>query len=66
MAARYVFVFRDVADGVWDACLVSETRLPAFLEGGWHILIREDDIQRQTIADAFRRQTQPFNQPRIA
>lgn len=65
MTKGYVFMYRDVAEGVWDACLVSETRVAAFLEGGWRVLIAEDDIERQTIADAFQQQTQPFNQPRI-
>jgi hypothetical protein len=60
-----VFVYRVISDDVWDTHRIPETRLQAFIDGGWHILIGEDDIRRQMIEDEFNAQTQPFNQPRM-
>lgn len=60
-----VFVYRDLTEDVWETARIPETRLQAFLEGGWHILIMEDDIRRQLVEDQFRQDTQPFNGIRL-
>jgi hypothetical protein len=55
------FVYRDIAEGIWDASRILESRLPVYLEGGWHVLISDSEIRQQAIADEHARQTSPFN-----
>lgn len=62
----WVYVYREMEPDVWDTRMIRETRLQTFLDGGWHILIMEDDIRRQMIEDTFTAETQPFNPPRTA
>jgi hypothetical protein len=67
MAARTSFfvVYRIVTPEVWDANCIPQSRLAAYLEGGWQVLIGDEDIRQQAIEDEHARQTAPFNQPRM-
>lgn len=60
MAPLRVFVYREVAPDIWDTRHIPETRLQAFIDQGWHILIGEDDIRRQIVEDQFRQHGQPL------
>jgi hypothetical protein len=59
------FMYREMQPDIWARCLVEETHVQAFTEGGWRILVSEGEIRQQMIEDEFAAQTQPFNVPRV-
>lgn len=63
---RDALLFRDVQDGVWDVCRVTQARMPAYLEAGWRVLITEAELRANDIADAYMADlVRPFNRPRM-
>jgi hypothetical protein len=68
MAARtelWVYVYREITPDVWDTHMIRETRLQAFTDAGWRVLVGEGEIRTQMIEDEFTAQTQPFNPPKV-
>lgn len=60
-----VLVYREMAPDVWDIRRIPETRLQAFTEAGWRILIAETEIRQQMVEDLFRAEGERFNPPRM-
>lgn len=63
---RDALVFRDLVDGSWEVRRIAAPRLLAYQEGGWTLLISEQECRANDIADAFLAdQLRPFNRPRV-
>lgn len=62
-----VLVFREVGANPedWVVRPIPANRLKAFLDGGWKLLLSEDEVRATDIEDTYRQdRDKPFNPPR--